>query len=186
MSSILPLCRCGCGQPLSERNPSRRGRDRRQFIRFHHNKHQHRNTIQEILLRLVVCEPKALDTGCWEWPGATAAGGYGKAGFQSRTRRVHEIVYEHFVGDVPAGKELHHRCHNPVCGNFEHLVALTPKEHMLEGNGIGHRNLVKTHCSQGHEYSEDNTYWYRGCRQCRQCRKIYRDRGHEKKRKESR
>jgi hypothetical protein len=27
----------------------------------------------------------------------------------------------------------------------------------------------KTHCPQGHEYSEKNTYFYRGARYCRTC-----------------
>jgi len=33
---------------------------------------------------------------------------------------------------------------------------------------------AKTHCPRGHEYTEENTYWYQGknrqCRQCRRCR----------------
>lgn len=29
----------------------------------------------------------------------------------------------------------------------------------------------KTHCPQGHEYTEENTYWYKGFRACRICRK---------------
>lgn len=34
----------------------------------------------------------------------------------------------------------------------------------------GHRNLQKTHCPQGHEYTADNTYVVKGkWRQCRSC-----------------
>lgn len=33
-----------------------------------------------------------------------------------------------------------------------------------------HYNALKSHCAQGHEYNDANTYWYRGkWRQCREC-----------------
>jgi HNH endonuclease len=35
-----------------------------------------------------------------------------------------------------------------------------------------HGNGRKTHCPQGHEYTEENTYLYRGMRQCKTCRKV--------------
>jgi hypothetical protein len=33
----------------------------------------------------------------------------------------------------------------------------------------GHRNIHKTHCPQGHEYTEENTYVSRNKRHCKQC-----------------
>lgn len=41
----------------------------------------------------------------------------------------------------------------------------------------------KTHCRNGHEYTEENTYWWRGGRQCRVCRKIHWLRSYDKKMK---
>ena len=34
---------------------------------------------------------------------------------------------------------------------------------------FGHPNALKTHCPKGHEYSPENTRWYRGWRYCRAC-----------------
>lgn len=34
--------------------------------------------------------------------------------------------------------------------------------------------IPKTHCPQGHEYDEVNTYKYKGLRSCRICRKVRR------------
>lgn len=42
----------------------------------------------------------------------------------------------------------------------------------IEGPGCGSHNRSKTHCPQGHEYSETNTYTYSGKRHCRECQRI--------------
>lgn len=31
---------------------------------------------------------------------------------------------------------------------------------------------MRTHCRNGHEYTEENSYWYDGHRWCRRCRTI--------------
>jgi hypothetical protein len=33
------------------------------------------------------------------------------------------------------------------------------------------RKLGRTHCPQGHEYTEANTYWWHGSRVCRTCKR---------------
>lgn len=40
--------------------------------------------------------------------------------------------------------------------------------------GEDHYRRQKTHCPQGHQYSEENTWWYRGSRLCRICKRISR------------
>lgn len=37
------------------------------------------------------------------------------------------------------------------------------------GKGQGWHNAAKTHCPRGHEYTEENTYEWRGRRSCRAC-----------------
>jgi hypothetical protein len=39
----------------------------------------------------------------------------------------------------------------------------------------GHRNIHKTHCPKGHEYSDENTYVYKNKRHCKLCAKVTAD-----------
>lgn len=34
-------------------------------------------------------------------------------------------------------------------------------------------NADKTHCPQGHEYTDENTYLFRGWRSCRECHRVH-------------
>src|SRR5438445_4296974 len=108
----MALCKCECGQEVTAGKTWRHG----------HNKRTH--TIQDLLLRLVICEPTTLPTGCWEWPGGLIRG-YGQSGQTSPRGLVHRVVYEHFRGPVPEGLELDHLCRNRKCANFEHLEPVT-------------------------------------------------------------
>lgn len=139
------------------------------------------NTIQDILLKLVICEPATLETGCWEWPG-TRAHGYGhvKFGGGGKTVKVHRLVYEHFVGPIPPGheKEPHHRCEKKACANFEHLVLLTPKEHRATQDWVEINKrkqiILKTHCKRGHLFDQGNTRIQKnGTRACRTCMRMH-------------
>lgn len=142
-----------------------------------------RNTVESILSRLVICEPSALPTGCWEWSGGRSWLGYGVVCYQGKKRPVHVFVYEHFVGPVPEGLELDHLCRNRACGNFEHVEPVTHLENVRRGAGPPQRHW--THCSRGHEFSSDNIYvdplGRRNCRTCRiEAKRRFRDRLKEK------
>lgn len=132
----------------------------------------HRNSIYDILLRLEIREPDKLETGCWVWTGRKDIGGYGDVSYNGRYRKTHKIVYEHFVGDVPEGVDLHHQCDTPACCNFEHLSPLTRREHIAISNGPAGINARKTHCKRGHEFTEENTVTERHGRSCRACKKL--------------
>lgn len=108
------------------------------------------------------------DTGCWIWQKATAKNGYGQIGHEGRTRSTHRLAYETFVGPVPEGLQLDHLCRVRACCNPEHLEPVTQSENIQRSPLI-----VKTHCKQGHELTEDNlivrqrqTYTMRNCRTC--------------------
>jgi hypothetical protein len=131
---------------------------------------QRKNTIQDILLRLVICDPTTLETGCWEWPGAKSVGGYGKSILNRRYVYVHAAVYEHFCGPMPEGLELDHLCRNRACANFEHLEPVTHRENRVRGRNA---NEEKTHCLRGHPLSGETCYVNaKGHRRCRVCKMI--------------
>lgn len=110
------------------------------------------------------------DSGCWLWQGRQHKG-YAVSG----GRHVHRRMYEQHVGAIPEGLELDHLCETPLCVNPDHLEPVTRKENMRR------RYASYTHCSNGHEYTDANTYvrpgGHRDCRACIRSRvKAYRQR----------
>jgi len=163
-------------------------------------------------------------SGCWIWMGRITKAGYGCISSHSAYRYTHRLTYEHFVGPIPEGMEIDHKCRVRSCCNPDHLEAVTHLENVRRGlcvteggkfwrersacsaghaysdnprrnrhgaricalcanerkraarrlRGLRSPNL-RTHCPQGHPYSEENTYWNKGHRQCRTCRTAARE-----------
>lgn len=111
------------------------------------------------------------DDDCWIWNGAVDHTGYGRFKAAGKITLVHRWTYEHFVGPIPAGLTIDHLCRNTVCVNYRHFEVVTRAENARRGNP----NTGKTHCHQGHEFTEANTYVKpNGRRDCRACRKVKR------------
>lgn len=113
---------------------------------------------------------------CWEWGGSNSMGvpqmfiSNGKGGGTSHS--VRRIVWENTRGEeVAEGHIVTTNCRNKACVNPNHLVQMTRKEQALQNGSPTATNAGKTHCKNGHEFTEENTYVRpdgRG-RQCRTC-----------------
>lgn len=113
------------------------------------------------------------DTGCWEWTGNKARGGYAR--FRSTggpNVMAHRWSYEHYVGPIPEGLQIDHLCRVRNCVNPEHLEPVTCRENLLRGDTFQARNARKTHCKRGHPFDEANTYVMPTGRECRACRGV--------------
>lgn len=103
------------------------------------------------------------DDGCILFTGGLTGSGYGQIWKDGRLVGAHVAAYEHFVGPIPEGKHLHHRCETPACVNVDHLEPLTPLEHR--------RKHLPTHCERGHEFNEVNSRTRpNGARYCHTCK----------------
>ncbi len=112
---------------------------------------------------------------CWIWHGPLDRDGYGRyhggvgKAANGHPVRAHRWVYETLRGPIPTGFTLDHLCRNPGCVRPDHLEAVTMKENLARGRGVGALNAAKTHCHAGHPLSGDNLRGSAGCRVCRTC-----------------
>lgn len=74
--------------------------------------------------------PNRHENDCWIWQGPVSTNGYGNIHFQRKTVSAHKFSYERFIGPVPAGMKICHRCDTPLCVNPEHFFLGTHRQNM--------------------------------------------------------
>lgn len=121
--------------------------------------------------------PKLDAAVCWPWQGHCHPDGYGRMWDGTRWRPAHRMVYELEVGPIPDGLQLDHLCRNRSCVNPAHLEPVTNKENGLRGISPAADHARQTHCLNGHEFTDENTYMHPGphglrrvCRICKRAR----------------
>ena len=124
-------------------------------------------------------------TGCWRWRGGKEPKGYGVYVYGAGGKHVgaHKAAWLMLVGPVEDGLHLHHRteepinCIGPNCVNPAHLLPVTPRSHVLDytPNNITTIRSTATHCSEGHELTDENVYVIpeNKARRCRTCRREW-------------
>ena len=91
---------------------------------------------------------------CWGLKGFHDKDGYTRV----CSEQGHRYVWTHLVGPIDDDFQIDHLCINPGCTNPDHLEPVSPLENVSRSTNIGGTNHRKTHCVNGHEFNDTNTY----------------------------
>lgn len=113
-------------------------------------------------------------TPCWIWKGAiNPVTGYGEFKIDASRDPVvprsspHRYAYQYFVGAIPEGQEVDHRCHVRACANPIHLRTLTHAENQANRANC---YVNSGECKNGHKMEGENVRVGKNGKQyCRTC-----------------
>jgi len=109
---------------------------------------------------------------CWIWTAAKTPAGYGHFRTENYVAKkyAHRISYKLFVGKIPEGFCVLHKCDNPTCVKPDHLFLGTYKDNADDKSAKGrHHNQKKESCPKGHPYNRVQIRNGKTRRLCRIC-----------------
>jgi len=77
------------------------------------------------------------EAGCWVWRFSVTNQGYPSLTHNNERVKGHRLAYRTFVGPIPEGAHVLHRCDNRRCINPDHLRLGTNADNVLDRNSRG-------------------------------------------------
>ena len=106
-------------------------------------------------------------TPCREFQGPTNSAGYGYPYIDGVRVLLHRWVVEQVDGPLAPGEVVRHRCDNPPCFRYSHLLRGTMKDNSQDMVRRGrHWSSRKVRCKRNHD---DWVLTPDGRRRCRSC-----------------
>lgn len=75
-------------------------------------------------------------SGCWLWMRGCGAGGYGQI-WVGKNQYAHRASFETFIGPIPDGMWVLHKCDVPSCINPDHLFLGTNADNVKDRGAKG-------------------------------------------------
>lgn len=118
--------------------------------RMHYARYEKRGSFElpepMTLLQKLFSNQEIDQNGCWLWTGGKNKAGYGEI-YQHKDRTpmmVHRVAYEMFIGTIPDGHFVCHKCDVKSCFNPDHLFNGTALDNVTDAcnknlNAFGER-----------------------------------------------
>jgi hypothetical protein len=97
--------------------------------------------VKQYLLDHIRKEPGPLGDDCWIWT-LSLSEGYGQVSWNGLGGRAHRWSYQVFVGPIPVGRQINHKCDRKDCINPTHLYLSTQKQNVADQFSRGDPELT--------------------------------------------
>ena len=111
--------------------------------------------------------------GCWTWTRGVDKDGYAIFQYKNGPKKAHRMSYMNTIGPIPDGYCMDHLCRTRNCVRPDHLEPVTNADNVYRGVSCQAINKRKSHCKNGHLFSQDNLDTYQLSINKRQCKICY-------------
>jgi hypothetical protein len=103
---------------------------------------------------------KQEENGCWNWQ-KFKKNGYGVSSLNGKVEQAHRASWTTFVGEIPDGMQINHKCNNRACINPDHLYIGTQKQNMDDMKNANRANPAKGESSGMAKLKEEDVFLIR-------------------------